>query len=163
MSASVRPLIPNNAQARGHAGGQNDAATYGRKMCGTRSGADARLRWGNLPSSFPVSHSGSLPPGIASTVWDGGRVGSAPAAFTVSVLVRRSSSGNKFLKKGGWGRGAPARGSVQVGAANGHDGGWGEGRGSEEESMRPDSRYLAAGARLHKRGWWWGGGGGCAQ
>lgn len=72
-------------------------------------------------------------------------MGSSPAAFTVSVSVGGAAVEINFLK-GGWGRGAHARGSFQVCATNGHDGGCvGGPRGSEEESMRPDSRYLAPG------------------
>lgn len=71
---------------------------------------------------------------------------SSPAAITVSVLVGGAAAVEIHFLKGGWGRGAHARGSFQVCATNGHDGGCvGGPRGSEEESMRPDSRYLAPG------------------
>lgn len=100
----------NNAQARGHAGGRHDTVTYGREMCGTRSGTDARPRWGNIPSSklLHISHSGSLPPVIASTVWDGGWVGGwvcdsgggLSSCIYSKCIGWRSSSGNKFFKRG---------------------------------------------------------------
>lgn len=111
VGSHTGPLILNNAQARGHAGGRNDTVTYGRKMCGTQSGAVARPRWGNLPSSelLHVSHSRALPPVIPSTQfgdgWVGGWVASSPAAFTVSVLVGGAAVEINFLK-GGWGEGS---------------------------------------------------------
>lgn len=105
VGSHTRPLILNNAQARGHAGGRNDTMTYGRKMCGTQSGAVARPRWGNLASSelLHVSHSRALPPVIPSTVWGwmGWWVGGELAGCIYSKCIGwRSSSGNKFFKRG---------------------------------------------------------------
>lgn len=105
----------------------------------------------NRPSSklLHIRHSGSLPLVI---VWrvEGG-LGSSPAAFTVSVLVRGAAVEIHFLK-GRWGKGGGGRGGTRPRFSSGwrckRTRWWWEGeeeRGSEEESMRPDSRYLAPG------------------